>query len=50
MMFVWLVIFRVEHWENCERCEWLNIVLLMMEYLLKRNDISNCFTMSIMAK
>ena len=30
-MFVGIVIVDIEHWKICERCEWLNI-LLMLQY------------------
>ena len=51
VMFVSIVIVDVEHREICERCEKLNIMLMLIEYLLNRNDnISNYFTMSVMAK
>ena len=34
-----------------KRYEWLNIALLLIEYLLNRNDnISNCFTKYVMAE
>ena len=39
MMFVWIVLVDAEHWEICEHCEWLNIVLMVIEYLLDRNEI-----------
>ena len=46
-----IVIVGVEHWEICERYERLNIGFMLIECLLIRNDnISNCFTMSVMAK
>ena len=37
-MFVRIVFVDVLHWEICERFEWLNIVLMLWEYLSKRND------------
>ena len=50
VMFMWIDIVDVEHWEICERCKWLNTVLILIEYILIRNDISNYFTMAVMAK
>ena len=38
MMFFGIVIVDVEHCVVCERCEWLNIVLMLIEYILHRND------------
>ena len=50
-MSVWIVFVDVDRWKICERCEWLNIVLIVIEYLSNRNDnISNCLTMFLMAK
>ena len=47
MMFLWIVFVDVEHWEICERCEWLNIVLMLVEYIL---NFSFCVTIPVMAK
>ena len=41
----------IEHWKFCERFEWLNIVLVLIEYILNISDtISKCFTLSVMTK
>ena len=37
-MFEWIVIVDIEHWEIWERYEWLNIVLMLKEYLLKWSE------------
>ena len=47
MMFVWIVIVDIEHWEICEHCKWLNIVLMLKEYLLNWSEISNCYTYNV---
>ena len=38
-MFVWIVIVDIEYWEICELCEWLNIVLMLKEYLSKWSEM-----------
>ena len=33
MMFVWIVFVDIEYWKIWGRCEWLDIVFILIEYL-----------------